>query len=188
MNIVLVHGFISTSKIFFFIKKKLEAQGNKCYSPTLKPIDAKYGIEDLAIKLKDYIKNNLEADSKFVLVGFSLGAIICRYYLQELRGIDRVNQLITISAPHHGSYLSYIYPGKGMKQLRPKSDFLKNMEAKEFLLKSINLFSYRTPLDLMIIPNNSSVWKIATNKRFISPMHSSMLINSKLINEIIKQL
>ena len=188
MNIVLVHGFISTGKIFFYIKKKLEAQGHKCFAPTLKPIDAKYGIEDLAIKLKDYIENNFELDSKFVLVGFSLGAIVCRYYLQEIGGIDRVGKLITISAPHYGSYLSYIYPGKGMKQLRPKSDFLKNLEAKEYLLKSINLFSYRTPLDLMIIPNNSSVWKIATNKRFISPMHSSMLINSKLINEIINQL
>jgi triacylglycerol lipase len=84
MNIVLVHGFISTGKIFFYIKKKLEALGHKCFTPTLKPIDAKYGIEDLAIKLKDYIENNLEADSNFVLVGFSMGAIICRYYLQDL--------------------------------------------------------------------------------------------------------
>jgi len=188
MNIVLVHGFISTGKIFFYIKKKLEAHGHKCFAPTLKPIDAKYGIEDLAIKLKDYIKNNLEADSKFSLVGFSLGAIVCRYYLQELGGIDHVDRLITISAPHHGSYLSYIYPGKGMKQLRPNSDFLKNLKAKQFLLKSLTLFSYRTPLDLMIVPNNSSVWNIAINKRFISPIHSSMLINSKLIKEIIKQL
>ena len=55
MNIVLVHGFISTGKIFFFIKKKLEAQGHKCFAPTLKPIDAKYGIEDLALKLNNYI-------------------------------------------------------------------------------------------------------------------------------------
>jgi triacylglycerol lipase len=188
MNIVLVHGFISTGKIFFYIKKKLEAHGHKCYAPTLKPIDAKYGIEDLAIKLKDYIENKLESHSKFVLVGFSLGAIVCRYYLQELGGIERVDQLITISAPHRGSYLSYLYPGKGMKQLRPQSDFLKILETKEFLLNGIALFSYRTPLDLMIIPNNSSVWKIAINKRFISPMHSSMLINSKLMNEIIKQL
>jgi len=188
MNIVLVHGFISTGKIFFYIKKKIEAHGHTCYAPTLKPIDVKYGIEDLAIKLKDYINNNLETGSKFALIGFSLGAIVCRYYLQEIGGIDRVNKFITISAPHHGSYLSYIYPGKGMKQLRPNSNFLKNLKTKEFLLKSINSFSYRTPLDLMIIPNNSSVWKIATNKRFISPMHSSMLINNKLVDEIIKQL
>ena len=54
MNIVLVHGFISAGKIFFYIKKKLEAQGHKCFAPTLKPIDAKYGIEDLGIKLNHY--------------------------------------------------------------------------------------------------------------------------------------
>ena len=152
MNIVLVHGFISTGKIFFFIKKKLEAQGHICFTPTLKPIDAKYGIEDLAIKLKDYIENNLEADSNFVLVGFSMGAIICRYYL------------------------------------RPNSTFLKNLETKEYLLKNLNSFSYRTPFDLMIIPNKSSIWERATNKIFISIMHSSMLINSKLVREIIREL
>ncbi|HRN27998.1 MAG: alpha/beta fold hydrolase [Ignavibacteriaceae bacterium] len=188
MNIVLVHGFISTGKIFFYIKRKLEAQGHRCFTPTLKPIDAKYGIEDLAIKLKDKIESNLEPDSKFVLVGFSMGGIICRYYLQELGGIERVNKLFTISSPHHGSYLSYIYPGKGMKQLRPKSTFLKNLKKKEFLLNTIKAYSYRTPFDLMIIPNDSSIWEAAINKKFISIMHSSMLINSKLTREIINQL
>jgi triacylglycerol lipase len=188
MNIVLVHGFISTGKIFFYIKKKLEAQGHKCFTPTLKPIDAKYGIEDLAIKLKDHIENNLEPDSKFALVGFSLGAIVCRYYLQELGSIDRVNHLFTISAPHHGSYLSYLYPGKGIKQLRPNSSFLKSLEKKEHLLTGLSLYSFRTLFDLMIIPNKSSVWDIGVNKRFFSIMHSSMLINNKLVREIIKEL
>jgi triacylglycerol lipase len=188
MNIVLVHEFISTGKIFFYIKKKLEAQGHKCFAPTLKPIDAKFGIEDLAIKLNTYILNNLEANSKFALIGFSMGGIICRYYLQELGGIKRVEKLITISSPHHGSYMSYFYPGKGIKQLRPRSELLKNLETKELLLKSLNLFSYRTPFDLMIIPNKSSVLDIATNKRFVSIMHSSMLVNSKLTLEIVKQL
>jgi len=188
MNIVLVHGFISTGKIFFYIKKKLEAQGHKCFAPTLKPIDAKYGIEDPAIKLKDKIENKLEPDSKFVLIAFSMGGIICRYYLQELGGIYRVNKLITISAPHHGSYLSYLYPGKGIRQLRPNSDFLKTLEAKECLLNGLLIYSYRTPFDLMIIPNKSSIWDIASNKKFISIMHSSMLINPKLIQEIVKHL
>ena len=188
MNIVLVHGFISTGKIFFYIKKKLEAEGHKCFAPTLKPIDAKYGIEDLAIKLNAYIENNSELDSKFALVGFSMGGIICRYYLQELNGIKRVDKLFTISSPHYGSYMSYLYPGKGIKQLRPKSRFISELEEKEYLLKGLKIYSYRTPLDLMIIPNRSSVCNIAANKRFFSIMHSSMLINSKLAREIIKEL
>jgi len=188
MNIVLVHGFISTGKIFYYIKKKLEAQGHRCFTPTLKPIDAKHGIEDLAIKLNAYIENNSELASKFALVGFSMGGIICRYYLQELNGIKRVDKLFTISSPHYGSYTSYLYPGKGIKQLRPKSKFISELEEKGNLLKGLKIYSYRTPFDLMIIPNKSSVWKIAANKRFFSIMHSSMLINSKLVKEIILNL
>jgi triacylglycerol lipase len=117
-----------------------------------------------------------------------MGGIICRYYLQELGGIYRVNKLITISAPHHGNYLSYLYPGKGIRQLRPNSDFLKTLEAKECLLTGLLIYSYGTPFDLMIIPNKSSIWDIASNKKFISIMHSSMLINPKLIQEILKHL
>lgn len=188
MNIVLVHGFISTGKIFFYIKKQLESFGHKCFAPTLKPIDARYGIEDLAIKLKDFIKNNIGTDSKFVLVGFSLGGIVCRYYLQEMGGINNVTKLFTVSAPHHGSFMSYLYPGKGIKQLRPNSLFLKSLQEKEHLLNGLELYSYRTPFDLMIIPNKSSVWDIALNKSFVSIMHSSMLINRNLVREIIKEL
>ena len=119
MNIVLVHGFISTGKIFLLMRKRFEENGFKCFTPTLKPTDAKHGLEDLGKKLRNEINYKLGNDSKFSLVGFSMGGIICRYYLQELDGIQRVNQFITISTPHHGSYLAYLYPGKGMKQLRP---------------------------------------------------------------------
>ena len=114
MHVVLVHGFFSTNKIFFLMKKRFEEAGFKCFAPTLKPIDAKYGLEDLGQKLKSEINNHLGDNLEFILVGFSMGGIISRYYLQELGGIYRVKQFISISAPHHGSYLAYLYPSKGI--------------------------------------------------------------------------
>lgn len=185
MNIVLVHGFISTGKIFLLMRKRFEENGFKCFTPTLKPIDAKHGLEDLGKKLSDEINYYFGNDSEFSLVGFSMGGIICRYYLQELDGIDRVNQFITISTPHHGSYLAYLYPGKGMRQLRPNSLFLKNLESKESVLKQINNYSFRTPFDLMIIPSSSSVWNMAINKKYYSFIHAYMLFNPKIIKESI---
>ena len=185
MNIVLVHGFISTGKIFYLMKRRFEANGFKCFAPTLKPIDAKYGIEDLAIKLKNEINIHFGENEKFALIGFSMGGIICRYHLQELDGNNRVNQFISISAPHHGSYLAYFYPGKGSRQLRPKSDFLKNLELKETVLRRINIYSFRTPFDLMIIPHTSSIWDIASNKKYYSFLHSYMLFNPNVINDCI---
>lgn len=188
MDVVLVHGFFSTNKVFFLMKKKFEAAGFKCFAPTLKPMDAKYGLEDLGLKLKSKINDQLGNNLEFILIGFSMGGIICRYYLQELGGIHRVKHFITISAPHHGSYLAYLYPSKGIKQLRPNSGFLKNLELKESTLKGINIYSFRTPFDLMIIPSSSSVWDISLNKKYYSLIHIYMLFNPKLINDSIKLL
>ena len=185
MNIVLVHGFLSSGKIFCLMKKRFEERGFKCFAPTLKPIDAKYGLDDLAKKLKNEIENYFGNEDKFSLVGFSMGGVICRYYLQELNGLQRVNKFISISAPHHGSYLAYLYPGKGMKQLQPNSDFLKNLNFKESYLQKISLYSFRTPFDLMIIPSTSSIWDIAINKKYFSFIHSYMLFSRKVIKDSI---
>ena len=185
MNIVLVHGFLSSGKIFHLMKKRFERKGFNCFAPTLKPIDGKYGLDDLANKLKDEIENYFGNESNLSLVGFSMGGIICRYYLQELNGFQRVNKFITISTPHHGSYLAYLYPNKGIKQLRPNSDFLKNLKSKESYLQEISLYSFRTPFDLMILPNTSSTWDIAINKKYYSFIHSFMLFNQRVIKDSI---
>lgn len=166
------------------MKKKLSRQGFNCVTPKLKPIDARYGIEDQAVKLRDKINIELGETSKFILIGFSMGGIICRYYLQELGGINRVEKFISISTPHHGTYTAYFYPGIGTKQLRPKSQLLENLKKKERSFNNIRMYSFRTPFDLMIIPSKSSEWEIAENRKYFSPIHSLMLFNPKLIGNI----
>lgn len=186
MNIVLVHGFLSTNKIFFLMEKKFKKEGIKCFIPTLKPIDARYGLEDLGKKLRDEINYHLGLDSEIILLGFSMGGVVCRFYLQELGGVNRVKKFISISTPHHGSYLAYLYTGKGVKQLRPNSSFLRKLESTELSIEKLNLYSFRTSFDFLIIPNSSSVWDIAENKIYYSPFHSYMLFNPKVIKELIK--
>lgn len=167
------------------MKKKLSRQGFNCFTPKLKPIDGRYGIDDQAVKLRDKINIELGETSKFILIGFSMGGIICRYYLQELGGINRVEKFISISTPHHGTYTAYLYPGIGTKQLRPKSNFLENLKLKENFFNSIKTYSFRTPFDLMIIPSKSSEWEIAENRKYFSPIHSLMLFNPKLLGNIL---
>lgn len=188
MNIVLVHGFFSTNKIFFLMKKKFEKNGFTCFAPTLRPINAKYGIENLGEKLKSEIDFHLGDKEEFSLVGFSMGGIVCRYYLQELGGVSRVKNFITISVPHKGTLTAYLFPSKGVRQLRPNSEFLKNLLHNELVLTGLTLYSLRTPFDLMITPSNSSLWEIAHNKKYNSIVHSFMLFNTKLIKDIISLL
>jgi triacylglycerol lipase len=115
-----------------------------------------------------------------------MGGIVARYYLQSLEGYKRVGSIITVSSPHHGSYLAYLYPGKGTKQLRPDNNFLDNLEKGEQVYQDISVFSYWTPFDLMIIPASSSVWKIANNKKYYCLFHLQMLFHKPLAEDICK--
>ncbi len=97
--------------------------------------------------------------------------------------------MFTIATPHHGSYWAYFpYPTKGVKQLRPGSKFLSDLEAGESKLTDIKLYSYWTPLDTSIVPSNSSNWKVAKNKKFYSLLHLTILFNYRLIKELTKEL
>lgn len=185
MKIVLVHGIFNTGRIFFLLRRRLEQKGIECITPSLEPFDGRFGLDDLGKKLRDYINIKLGESGYFVLLGFSMGGIISRYYLQHLDGAKRVKHFISISTPHHGSYLAYFHPGKGTKQLRPKSSFLESLKESEYLLDGIKLYSYWTPFDLSIIPAASSVWEIAESKKFYSLFHPLMLFNKKIVNEIV---
>lgn len=188
MKIILVHGIFDTGKIFDRLISKLEANGHQCYAPDLNPSDGKLGIADLSEKLKKYIDQQVGADVPIAVIGFSMGAIVSRYYLQQLEGYQRTNAFFSISGPHKGTLTAYFYPGKGVKDLRPNSRLLHELAKTENVLSHIALYSYRTPLDAMIVPSKSSDWQIARNVKSNALLHSFMLKDSIVCSHIVSQL
>ena len=183
-RIVLVHGIFNSAYVFYSMRKRLEAQGIECFAPSLKPRDGHHGVADLALKLKYEIDNRFGEDDPIDVLGFSMGGIVARYYLQKLGGYNRTKRFFTVSSPHHGSYLAYFYPGKGAMDLRPNSWLLRCLQANEDRYRDMQVYSFWTPFDLMIVPPSSSVWPIAENKQFRSPLHILMLFNRSLADYI----
>ena len=63
-----------------------------------------------------------------------MGGIVCRYYLQRLGGIARVDRFVAISAPEHGTWWANTCPAEllrwpGVAQLRPDSAFLRDLNS-----------------------------------------------------------
>jgi len=85
MNVVFVHGILDSGSIFNDMIAFFEAHGITCYAPSLTPSDGRTGLENLASQLKHYIYCE-EFDQQITIVSFSMGALIARYYLQELDG------------------------------------------------------------------------------------------------------
>jgi triacylglycerol lipase len=162
----------------------LHAEGFKVYSPDLVPSDGEKGLDELAEQLKDYIKKYIN-EAHFHLLGFSMGGIICRYYLQRLGGSKRVKRFITVSSPHKGSVLAYFRPNRGGRHLRPNSSFIQDLNKDKGWIKKHRFKSLYTPLDLMILPSSSSVLDSTCSEKFWVLFHPWMLQSKRVSKQII---
>jgi triacylglycerol lipase len=183
-RVVLVHGIFQSGHSFIPMKKQLERQGYDCIIPALKPADARSGIETLAAQLQKEIDQRWGDNADFHIVAHSMGGLVSRYYLQELGGHRRCHTLVTLATPHHGTNTAYFYPGKGSWQMRPRSEFLQQLDASSHRLKNMRIISYRTPLDLIILPSTSSHWDIAENRRVWAPAHPLVMHTPRVKREI----
>jgi triacylglycerol lipase len=156
MNVVMVHGFMNTGRLFKTLCRELGARGHICHAPTFHPNDARLGIPDLSEKLGSFIRDNTEAGSPLALVGFSMGALVARHYLQALGGARSTRAFFSIAGPHRGTLNAYLFPGPGTRQMRPGSPFLRELNSGTTLLGNLPVFTYRTPLDLTVHPARST--------------------------------
>jgi triacylglycerol lipase len=188
MNVVLVHGFLNGGGIMRGLERHLASVGHTCFAPSLKPCDARCGLPAMGLQLDRFIGATLPEDARFALVGFSMGALISRYYLQELGGHRRVGAFFSIGGPHSGTLTAYAYPSEGVYQMRPRSDFLGRLDRGVGRLAGIPITCYWSPYDLMVRPGASARWKQADQVRIPAPLHSLMIFDRRLHRDIERRL
>lgn len=184
IKVVLVHGFLDKGWVFRRMRSGLERQGATCFVPRLRPNDGRGGLARLAANLKRDIDDAFGPDEKIRIVAFSMGGLVSRHYLQLLDGAARCEKLFTISSPHHGTQSAWLYPTQGARDMRPGSAFLRRLQATEPKLRGVQLVSYRTPMDLMILPAESSVWEPALNLDFPVLLHPLMLSDPDVLGDV----
>ncbi|MEP2776122.1 MAG: alpha/beta fold hydrolase [Luteolibacter sp.] len=183
-RVVMVHGIFEDGKAFDSLKSRFENHGIECYVPKLTPADGRGGLDKLAENLKQNIDTEFGETEPIAVVAFSMGGLVSRHYLQKLGGAQRCEAFVTVSTPHHGTKVAYTYPSKGAQQMRPGSPFLRDLEESEDTLGNMPIVSYRTPMDLIILPTESSVWDRAENCSHTVALHPMMLHTRSVLDDI----
>jgi len=181
-SIVLVHGIDDTAKCLHKMAVFFRSKGFETFEFEYKPNDGSAPMEELAEHLKKFVENKIPAGGKISLVGFSMGGIICRYYIQKLGGDARVKKLLTLSSPHHGTFWAYFLGRHGVKQMRLGSGFLKDLNKDVSAYKNVKFVSVYTPLDLMIVPAQSSRILCGENKMVFVVAHPLMIRSKRVMN------
>lgn len=166
--------------------RHLESNEFRTYISPLKPNTGRKGIDELAVMLKEFIDTHIAPAEKINLVGFSMGGLVCRYYLQQLGGISRVHRMIFISTPHYGSVTAYVGLNKGIRQMRPQSAFLTALNQDFQTLQQIQVTSLWTPYDLMVLPARSCHIPIGSEIKIPVLMHRLMIYDRRCIEAVSK--
>jgi triacylglycerol lipase len=159
----------------------LQSKGLKVHSLNLSPNNGEAGIDELAKQLAVHISAGFPPGQPIDLVAFSMGGLVARYYLQRLGGLERVQRFITIASPHKGTWTAFLRSNPGARQMRPGSDFLKDLNRDAAVLDRIQLTTIRTPFDLMIIPSSSSELAAARSIRLNVAAHPLMVRDRRVL-------
>ncbi|MEO0840257.1 MAG: triacylglycerol lipase [Cyanobacteria bacterium J06643_5] len=186
--VLLVHGIWDTGKVFRKMIPFLKERGLTVYDLDLSPNDGSKGLDDLAEQVATKVKSTFGGEQTFDLLGFSMGGIVSRYYVQRLGGINRVKRFITLSAPNHGTLTGYFNQGLGCVQMRPNSVLLKDLNSDAQMLSQINFTSIWTPYDTMIFPASSSKMSVGDNLTVPVLVHAWMLTDKKSLSAIANSL
>jgi triacylglycerol lipase len=174
-RVVLVNGIYNTGERMRKLGRRLESSGWQVYAINLRPNDGSVSFAAMAEQLDTFVRAKIPAGEKFDLVGFSMGGLVCRYYLQKMGGYRRARRFVTLSTPNHGTIWAWLSGRAGVRQMRPGSQMLDELNADAGKLAPLDYTSIYTPLDLTIVPPSSSRMQVARNVVSWVPFHALMI-------------
>ena len=181
-----MHGIWDSSTRLEPLRAGLAARGIASAQPIdLCPNDGRAPIPLLASQVAHAVDNALSSDGLVDLVGFSMGALVSRWYIQRGGGRARVRRFISISGPHHGTLNAFALPLAGVRQMRPGSELLRDLESDPDPWGPVEVHTVWTPYDLMILPAKSSQLPGArSDQRVPVAMHRFMLSDPRVLDHV----
>jgi len=124
---------------------------------------------------------------KVNLVGYSLGGLIARIYLQNYEGVQRLGRAVFVGSPQNGIYTAYpVSFTKGGRQVRFGSDFMRELN-KNFSCRcdSARCLSIYLSRDIIICPSKAARIPCGYNLELKQPIfHWSLVFSHEVIRKV----
>lgn len=182
--VVLVPGYRDNASVFARFVEYLHGQRFHTFPISLFPSDGRVPLEILACQVAEYVEKSFAADQPLDFVGFSMGGVVLRYYLQRMGGLARAQRFVTLGTPHRGTWVAYGSNRPGVRQMRPGSAFLQNLDEDVDRLETISFTSIWTPLDLTILPAHSSAIPVGRHEPVGIPYHRALVTHRRSLERV----
>ncbi len=189
---LLVHGIWDSSQRLAPLRAGLEARGvSPVHALDLVPNTGRAPLPLLARQVDEAARALLRTHdaSQLDLVGFSMGALVSRWWLQRGGGRASVRRFVSISGPHHGTRTAWALPFEGVRDMRPGSALLRDLARDDDPWGSVEVHCLYTPYDLMVQPASTAVLPGARSVEAIPvALHRFMITDARALDAIAARL
>ena len=158
--LVLVHGLWDTPRLFRRLEEELRGRRQPLLVPHLPHGLGQRPLLELATQLGRLVNQRFGPDQPVDVLGFSMGGLVGRSWIQLAGGAGRVRRLISVGSPQRGSLVAAPWPGRwlaSIADMRPGSPLLRRLNGDLSALAGVDCCSFWCLADHMVVPSWTGV-------------------------------
>ncbi|NIA57069.1 alpha/beta fold hydrolase [Massilia sp. TW-1] len=190
--VLLVHGYGCNSGYWAHLVPLLDRERISHASIDLEPVAG--SIDGYAPLIEARVRELCAATgaARIAIVAHSMGGLAARAWMRSYGkpayGSARMERLITLGTPHHGTALARFGLGANAVQMRRDSAWLRELAAAEGPDVRARIVSLYTHHDNIVAPQDSCVLPGARNVAFGGVGHVALGSNPRVLAEVLRAL
>ncbi len=187
--VVMVHGFLCNRAVFWWMRRRLRSAGfKKLFCVGVDPLfHHMWRCEDTLRRELEQI-GSAAPGARIVLVGHSMGGVLCRSLMAKQDLSVSVEHLISIGSPHHGTRLARMIGGGETGPTSPWSKWLQRLNEKIGEREPVKHTVVLSVQDQIVVPQESPALPGAEVIRVEGVGHLGMLFSERVIRVVVDRL
>ncbi|MEY4978850.1 MAG: hypothetical protein RLZZ352_1120 [Pseudomonadota bacterium] len=185
--VVFIHGFVCNRGFWHPWMRALRQRGVPYVSVNLEPV---FGPIDDAVSLIEQAVRRAQALSPLPpqLVCHSMGGLAARAWLAaDAANAQRVQRVLTIGTPHHGTWLARFSHLPNGRQMRPYSPWLQALAATEARQRPQQAYGgfvcWYSNADNVVFPPSTATLPGADNRLVPGTAHVALAFHARVMRE-----
>lgn len=190
--LVLVHGLWDTPRVFAPLTQELAERRQPLLIPHLPHRLGAVPLLELAAQLGSRIDAAFGPCEPIDLLGFSMGGVIVRSWIQLLGGHRRARRFLCVGSPQRGTWLAQPWPGRllrGIGDMKRGSALLRRLDADLSTLEPVACRSYYCRTDVTVVPGwqarlplgDAMAMPVVTHRHLITHPRSLRILSRELL-------
>ncbi len=188
--LVLVHGLWDDQRLFRRLLERLAAK-RELFVPHLPHRLGATPLTVLAARLGAQVEQRYGSDAPIDLLGFSMGGVIARIWLQQMGGSRRTRRFYSVGAPQKGTFAAQPWPRwllAGIADMKRGSPLLHRLNEDLSSLEGVECHSYVGRFDHMVVPASSGKLPVGSCTQLPVWNHRNLIRDSRALDPIVEDL